>query len=98
MPRRPDAEARIAGAREQMTTRALALRRAQAPLAATQAERKELADRAATRREGLARRTDLEARAEQVGIDLTVTKQVLIEVQGKLERLEPVRYELLQRR
>lgn len=83
---------------EQLPASTLAIQRAQARLAGLAAEQQHLDERAARAAAQRADGAALAARAEQLRIDVTVCRTLLTEVQGRLGRLEPVRYELLRRR
>ena len=90
-----DVQDLLARTLEQLPTNTLALQRARARLDSLDAERKVLEARAAQSAAMGDARARFESQAEQLQIDITVCRTLLTEVQGKLGRLEPVRYELL---
>lgn len=80
---------------DQLPTTAIALHRALARVDALTGQAKQ-AEEALTAAESARRDcADLGAEADQAGIDLTVTKSLLVEVEGKLARLQPLRYQVL---
>ncbi len=82
---------------EQLPTNMLDLRRAQARLDALAAEQRQLqvlTDAAVRARTDAAH---FDTQAERVAIEISVTKTMLTELEGKLARLQPVRYELVRR-
>jgi len=90
-----DAHDLLARILEQLPASTLAMQRARARLDSLESERKALADQAeqaAAKRDAAAH---LQAQAEQLQIDISVCRTLLTDIQGKLARLEPVRYELL---
>ncbi|HEX5052225.1 MAG TPA: hypothetical protein VFZ65_10665 [Planctomycetota bacterium] len=83
---------------EQLPVSTLSTQRARARLQCLETEQKRVAEQLAQAEDERAAAARSEAEAERLGIDLTVCKTLLIEVQGKLARLQPVRYELLHQR
>ena len=90
-----DAERVLAAALEQLPATTLALQRARVRAASLEAQHHADADALAAARDEAARQFAAGEGAEQDVIDLTVHRALLTEVQGKLARLEPVRFELL---
>jgi chromosome segregation ATPase len=90
-----DAQRMLTVVLEQVPTNALAVQRARArvDVLAEQTARaaKQLAEAEALRRESAA----LTAEAEQTGIELAVTKTLLLEIEGKLARLQAPQYTVL---
>lgn len=82
---------------EQMPTNMLDLQRAHARLDALAAEQKQLQELAAAAARARTDAAHFDTQAERVAIEISVTKTMLIEIEGKLARLQPVRYELLRR-
>lgn len=92
-----DAQRLLTATLEQIPLATLALQRATARRASIDEQRLALAEQLEVARRELAKaRVDVDA-AEQQSIDLTVFRAQLVEMQGKLARLEPVRLEVLHR-
>lgn len=90
-----DAERVLAAALEQLPATTLALQRARVRAASLEAQQRLHAEELAAARDEAARQFAAGEGIEQDSIDLTVHRALLTEVQGKLARLEPVRFELL---
>ena len=92
-----DVQAQLSRNLEQLPISSLALQRYRARLETLRERHRELADRA---EKAAGVRRDLaeqQARAERISIDLDVCRTLLIEVQQKLGRLEPIRCQLLRK-
>jgi chromosome segregation ATPase len=83
---------------EQLPSSALATQRANARLQSLVEEQKSLEERQSGASAARTEATQYEANAERVLIDITVTRTMLTEIQGRLARLQPVQYELLRPR
>lgn len=90
-----DAERVLVAALEQLPATTIALERARVRATRLEAQQREQTDELAAARDHAARLFAAGEGAEQDVIDLTVHRALLSEVQGKLVRLEPVRFELL---
>ncbi len=83
---------------EQVPINALALQRVQARSAALDEQRKAVTDDLARCDHKQVEMAQVQAESEQIGIDISVSKTLLIEVVGKLTRLQPPQYRVLRGR
>jgi len=79
---------------QQLTTSTIALQRAEARHASLQELLQALEKRLAEAQERDRQRGELQAQADRIVGDAVIVRQLLTEVRGRLERLQPVRYEV----